>query len=626
MAPPIAKAHTLAKVVAALFSLGTAGVTIFTFARSYGLLGVRAPAVLTVGTLGVSWVSLSPAADTVSSLGDTVHLAATVTDENGTALIGATIRWTVDDSVVARVVGAGQVVARQPGTATVIATVGDKLARARVVVRQRIAGVRVNGSRALTLGEDDQLHLSARAVDARGNSIPGVHPVWRSLDTSIVTIDSTGLATARAQGTADLVSEVDGVAARTSVAVVPLPGTLDIVAGDAQRAVAGTSLARAVTVRLVSTRGQPIAGAPVRFRTSDGRGSAEPESATTDAHGVAHTSWTLSPFAGRQRLLASNERLDSVTVITAEADPSPANTRIVPLHRRLEGRAGETLTDTVVIMVMDTLGRTFAEVPVEWVAENGGRIVPVDQRTDSVGQARAIWTLGPSLGLQHVRLRVGSGHSVPALTLGAVATAGPPASIISIAGDGQKGQVTSRLAKKIVLRVVDAAGNPVPSVTLALQVTAGEIADTALATDSAGLARVAWTMPRETGVQHLTVHAIGVERTLALTAAAVPAPAANIIFAESKAEPIAGKRLGTSVSVTVTDVYGNAIEGAIVKFSTRSGTAAPATVATDDAGIARTRWTLGSKPGEQTLTASVSRARPAVRSSLTVQATKPKRR
>src|SRR5512147_273786 len=123
MPTPIEKGHisTAMKVLAAVLSAGTAAVSIFTFARSYGLVGAPAPVALTVGNLGVSWVGLSPATDTATSIGDTVQLAATVTDANGTALIGATIRWSSDNPAVADVIGGGKVVAKGAGTATIMA-------------------------------------------------------------------------------------------------------------------------------------------------------------------------------------------------------------------------------------------------------------------------------------------------------------------------------------------------------------------------------------------------------------------------------------------------------------------------------------------------------------------------
>ena len=130
------------KIVAAVLSAATAAVSVFGFARSYGLVGAPAPLALTVGELGVNWVGVSPASDTAFAIGDTLQLAATVIDKNGTALVGATLHWSSDNAAVAEVIGGGKVVAKGAGTTTVVAAVGEKLARARVVVRQRVVTVR----------------------------------------------------------------------------------------------------------------------------------------------------------------------------------------------------------------------------------------------------------------------------------------------------------------------------------------------------------------------------------------------------------------------------------------------------------------------------------------------------
>lgn len=608
------------KVVAAVVSAVTAIVTIFEFGRSYGLIGAPAPEVLTVGSLGVRWVALAPAADTATALGDTLRFAATVSDQNGTALVGATIHWSSDDPFVAQPVGGGRVVVRHPGTATITAEVGDRIARASVTVRQRVAYVEVNGDSALVLGEDERRTVPLRARDANHFTIPARNAVWRSLDTAIATVDSAGTILAHANGATQIVAEVNGVEGRTAVRVVPVPGTFEIIAGEAQRAAAGAALPRPIAVRLRSMHGQPMAGDTVRFRTAEGGGHADPPVAVTDAHGIARTSWTLGAVAGRQRLFATRDDMDSVGVVTAEADPVPANTRLRLVSAELAGRIGETLPETLSVAAADTLGRALVELPVTWLADDGGTVRPIGNRTDSLGVARAIWTLGPRAGVQHARLRVGSGRLVPALVVHADAAAGPPEKLVIVAGDGQTARVAAPLPKAIALRVLDGAGNGVPGVAITLRAGGGTLSDSVLTTDSAGLARARWTLPRAPGLLHLRVRAAGVRKELTLSVHATAAPPANLAFGQPTAAPLAGHALGAHVTARVTDVYGNPIAGVVVVFRARSGEAAPTRVATDADGVARTRWVLGAHPGEQTLTATVSARAGGATSSLVVTA------
>ncbi|HEX6533918.1 MAG TPA: Ig-like domain-containing protein [Gemmatimonadaceae bacterium] len=611
------------KITAAVLSALTAAVTIFSFAHSYGLIGAAPPLALTVGDLGVSWVGLAPANDTLASLGDTIQLAATVTDNNGTALVGATIHWSNDNPGVVKLIGGGRVVAEGAGTATVIASVGETFGRSRITVRQKVALVRLNGDSALTLSEDERRQVPVHALDARGFVVPFGRPTtWRSLDTTVVSIDSAGVATGHAQGTTRITASIDGVTAEVPARVMARPKALEVVSGAEQRARAGGPLPLPIVVRLVSTRGLPVAGEAVRFRTSDGRGSADPAVVVTDEQGRAHTSWTLGELPGRQRLLATDEHLDSAAVIVAEAEPVAANTRVAALREGLRGPAGRLLADTLGVRVTDSLGRALADVPVSWSTDDGGSITGIETRTDSLGEAHATWTLGARSGVQQARVRVGSGRSVPPLGIDAVAAAGAPAKLALVSGRAQKGRVRAPLPDRLVFRVTDAAGNPVPGVTLALEASAGELSDSAPATDSAGVARVRWTMPREAGDWHLTARVPGMSREVEVPATALPAPPANVTFGVAPATGASGKPLDRSVSVTVTDVYGNSVPGAVVLFTARSGAVSPRKTAADAHGVARTRWTLGRTAGDQSLGASVVGISGA-RATLTVTAADP---
>src|SRR2546423_14675251 len=101
----IAKARTAwvkhtAKLVAVTASSGAALVSIFTALYSYGVIG-QSESHQSIGNIGAAWVGLRPAIDTASAIDDTVHFAATVTDKNGSILVGARPTWTTGDSSIA---------------------------------------------------------------------------------------------------------------------------------------------------------------------------------------------------------------------------------------------------------------------------------------------------------------------------------------------------------------------------------------------------------------------------------------------------------------------------------------------------------------------------------------------
>ncbi|GAC1476973.1 MAG: hypothetical protein NVS1B4_18800 [Gemmatimonadaceae bacterium] len=594
------------KIIAGSLTGATALISILSFARSYGLVGSGRSTHLTVGDIGVAWVGITPAADTLRSVGDTLRLAATVADHNGASVLGSSLVWSAENPHVASVGSDGSVVARGPGSTTIVAAVGGVVARSRITVRQTVTGVRINGDSTMRVPEGGSVAVTASGIDARGHVVPARRLSWTTADTSIAQVDSLGVATGRRQGQTSLSASLDGVSATVPVRVDPVPGSLALVSGGDQRAAAGGAAGQPVVVRVLSQRGRPIGGAALRARTADARGSVEPQTATTDGNGRARFIWTLGELPGRQRLLVASDGVDSILTVVAEAEPVGANTRIALAGDPPAGRVADLLAHPVTVRLTDSVGHPLTDVPVLWSVADGAKLGTVDPRTDSLGEAHALWTLGTRSGRQRVRVQVGSGRAVPPLTIVAMASPAAAAAASLVSGGGQSGTVGSALKQRVVLRVVDKFGNGTPGARIALLADAGSLSDSAIVTDSSGLARVAWTMPRAPGRQRLIARVEGVERALEVAAASVAAAPANAVFGTTPVEGLTRHTLPGWVRVTITDVYGNPIPNVQVAFkASHRGTAAPARVVTDSDGRARTHWTLGGAAGEHTLAATV---------------------
>lgn len=97
----------------------------------------------------------------------------------------------------------------------------------------------------------------------------------------------------------------------------------------------------------------------------------------------------------------------------------------------------------------------------------------------------------------------------------------------AISGSGQQGVAGKELAKPVVLRVTDAAGNAVPNVRIMLRPSAGVLSDSAPATDAAGAVRTRWTLPAGAGSAtfHLSAHVDGLVHPADVFATSVTAPA-----------------------------------------------------------------------------------------------------
>jgi hypothetical protein len=597
--------HT-AKLVAVGASSGAALVSIFTALYSYGAIG-HAESHQSIGNMGAAWVGLRPAIDTATALGDTVHFAATVTDQNGSVLVGARPTWTTGDPSIATVLPDGSVIARGPGRTRVSVVVGKLVTHSTVVVQQRVANVdvgRAAGDSTIVLPEGSQLQLRARAMDARGYPIAGLEPIWHIDDSSVALLDSSGLLTGRSAGRTMISAKVDGVSDRTSVSVVTPASAISLVAGINQRALAGKTLPQALVVRATNRHNAPASGKRVTFRLADGEGSVDPASALTDADGRARATWTLGADPGRQTLLASVENVDSALAIVAEADPVASNTRVTSLVEHLSGKAGEELSDSVAVRITDSTGRALPDIPVRWTPVDGGSVEVASARTDSLGVASARWTLARKTGTQRLRAQVGVGPGlgIPPVTINALALAGEAASVVVSGGDNQRAAAGAELRKALVFRVLDVNGSGVAEATLTLSPSGGSISDTVLTTDSLGFARTRWTMGHSAGDYSLAVSVEGVKELLKIVAHATPAAAANLAFDDvpgdkrSREAPKA-KRL----YALVTDVYGNPVSDAKVSFSVKSGTVTPTRAVSDAKGRAALTWKLGSKAGEQTL-------------------------
>ena len=558
---------------------------------------------LGTGITNVRWVGVTPTADTATAIGDTIQLAVTATDTRGNALPGAPTLWNSSDTTVASVDSAGTVIARGGGATVIMVTVGGKTVRAHVYVQQQAAEVRIAGDTIFRMPEGDQAKTAAQLVDARGNEIKGAAVRWRSADPSIASIDSMGNASGVAPGTTTFTASVNAMAAQLPVEVYPVPSSLTLLSGDGQRAPAGRRVSQPVTVQVVSRSGRPVPGIPVRFVLDENEGRAEPQADSSDGQGVARAAWTLGGSAGRQTLSITAEGIATPTVVTAEAEPVAVNTRVTVVSQELRGPAGVTLSDPVSVRVTDTSGVAMVDVPVAWSAGDDGSVLAAESRTDSLGETRARWTLGPRSGAQRAYVQVGSARTVPRFAVTAYALAGAPVKAEVVGTRKNEGSVGRLLRPPVEIRVQDQAGNEVPGVPITLEAVSGSVSDSVLTTDSTGRVKVSWTLGHTAGTQHLKAKVDGIERPVEIAARAKAAGPANLAFVTPK--PGTATRAVQSLDVDLTDAYGNPVADQPVAFTSKFGSVSPARVMTDARGRAHTRWTPASKDGKRTLVAAV---------------------
>ncbi|HEU0077423.1 MAG TPA: Ig-like domain-containing protein, partial [Longimicrobiaceae bacterium] len=273
-----------------------------------------------------------------------------------------------------------------------------------------------------------------------------------------------------------------------------------------------------------------------------------------------------------------------------------------------QGAAASQLPLPVVVKVMDANGNPVAGASVAWRCSYGGSAAPAVSVTDVAGEARATWLLGPGAGAQAMEARVEGSDAAP-VQFSANAGVGAPARLEKVSGDNQEAVVTRPLAEPLVVRVVDAPGNPLPGVKLAWKLFygGGTVAPPESVTDAQGYARATWTLGTIMAHHRLEVRAVDLALPpVSFTALArVGAAAAVAKHGGDGQESEVGYTLPTPLVVRVTDAHGNPVPGVPVQWS-GTGSLKSAETETDTLGLARGTWVLATNTGPQTMSATAA--------------------
>jgi adhesin/invasin len=495
-------------------------------------------------------------------------------------------------------------VSRAPGATAVIVRVGELEARARISVVQHPVELQLADT-AVWVEEGERERVSVIVGDGRGHPVTGAVVRWETADAGIAEVDAEGNVTGVTPGRSALTATFGQLRAAFPVVVVPVAASITVAAGEDQRGPAGRPLAVPVSAQVVSRSGRPMPGVPASFVAHRGIGLTLPEVDTSDARGMVQTLWTLGPVPGRQQITIAVEGVPVWPMVSAEADPIPANTRVSLVGEEPAAGVGDSVPDPVIIRVTDSTGIAIPDVPVAWRTGDGGTVMPLGDRTDSLGEARARWVLGPRAGRQVLRAQVGNMRLMPAFLVAATARPADAVGLVLRAGDRQTGTVGKTLRQPVILRAVDAHGNPVPGVTVTVSVTSGAASDSLLSTDSTGHGRVRWTLGTAVGAQHLRAHMRGAKSSLEVSARALPAGPSRLTFIAPPAAGLAGQLLPKPIVAELSDTHGNPLVKRTIVFTSSNGSVSPIRVVTDSTGRVRVRWKLGKKSGPAKLTARV---------------------
>ncbi|MGH7510741.1 MAG: hypothetical protein ACREMZ_14895 [Gemmatimonadales bacterium] len=176
------------------------------------------------------------------------------------------------------------------------------------------------------------------------------------------------------------------------------------------------------------------------------------------------------------------------------------------------GTVGEPLSDPLVVRVMTVRDLPATGRKVAFVfTSSAGEVSPDTAITNDDGQAAARWVLGTQPGPHTVEAKLADLEGETQTTeFTAQAIAAAPDTLSPLSPQSQPGRRGHEVGSAPVVRVVDRFGNPVPGVSVAWQVLAGEgqVSEPITLTGDDGTTTVRWTLGDRIGVHKLNV-AIG---------------------------------------------------------------------------------------------------------------------
>ncbi len=291
----------------------------------------------------VNRITVAPGSSTLTAIGETLQLSATVYDRGNQPISGAEVNWTTSNASVSTIGDNGLVTAVANGAAQVTATSGSASATITITVAQNAGSISITPKQTNLTGIGQTQQLSATVTDANGVVITNANPVWTSDNPDVATVTSDGLVTAVANGNAQVTATVGPVSAAAAVTVVQVAGSITITQREATLTSIGETLQ--LTAVVVDVNGVEIVEADVTWSSDD------PDAVSVSDDGLA----TAVSDGNAQITARYGEATASISVrvsLTAHRiSVSPAHTTLtavghtVQLHARVLDAGGTEITE-----------------------------------------------------------------------------------------------------------------------------------------------------------------------------------------------------------------------------------------------------------------------------------------
>ena len=345
-----------------VFTAKAAGTT--TITATAGSITGSATVTVTAEAPVLAEIAITPAAATIR-VGETRGFATVCSDASGNTMPGVPVAWSCNDETVGTIGADGVFTALAAGSATITASADGVSGTAAVTVTDEDLvpqSIAITPT-AATLAVNDKGQFTATALDQFGNELPEVAVTWTSSNTTVGTIDESGIFTALAAGSATVTATAGEIAGTATVTVsADAEDPVDPVLGSLKVTPLRATLEVEDTQKFIVTgydqNGNAMPSGEVTWTSSN------ETIGTINADGIftalAAGTTTLTATAGEVSGTAA------VTVIAAE--PALAKLAVSPSAAILD--AGETRQFDVV--AFDRFGNVVADVAVTWTSSDPG--------------------------------------------------------------------------------------------------------------------------------------------------------------------------------------------------------------------------------------------------------------
>jgi hypothetical protein len=343
------------------------------------------------------------------------------------------------------------------------------------------------------------------------------------------------------------------------------PADIVVVDGNEQPGTVGTELADSLVARVVDAEDRPVPDVRVAFQLGDGAdgGGLNPDTALTNADGLASSSWVLGGTSGRQEVNAQVVGATLAVTFFAEAKRTSDLRLELTSGDKQRAEPNAELGDLLVVRLVDDAGDGVPGRPVAWVVATGdGAATPPSSDTDADGFASTTWTLGPESGLQTLNAVV-SGVGVVSFTATAVGDGGggPSPELSTVTASPASIEAGTGLST-ITVTVRDGAGAAVSGATVTLSATgSGNIlTQPAAPTGADGVATgtLQSVAPGTKVVSAVVNGAVAIAATATVTVTAISG-ADHLVFLVQPSDVEEDAEISPAVEVAVVDQQGDVL-------------------------------------------------------------------